>query len=206
MTRENLVTVPVGTTLEQAKAELHRHRIEKLLVVDDAGNLKGLITVKDIQKMMQYPNACKDELGRLRVAAAVGASGDFLERAQALVEAKVDVIVLDSSHAHSRGVLDAVEQLRARFSEIRIIAGNVATTEGARDAARARRRRHQDRHRPGLDLHHAHRHRRRRAADHRHPRVQPRRRRARRAGDRRRRHPLLGRRHQVRSPPARTRS
>ena len=133
MTRENLVTVPVGTTLEQAKAELHRHRIEKLLVVDEAGNLKGLITVKDIQKMMQYPNACKDELGRLRVAAAVGASGDYLERAQALVEAKVDVIVLDSSHAHSRGVLDAVEQLRARFSEIRIIAGNVATTEGARD-------------------------------------------------------------------------
>jgi IMP dehydrogenase len=133
MTRENLVTVPVGTTLEQAKAELHRHRIEKLLVVDDAGNLKGLITVKDIQKMMEYPNACKDELGRLRVAAAVGASGDYLERAQALVEAKVDVIVLDSSHAHSRGVLDAVERLRTRFSEIRIIAGNVATTEGARD-------------------------------------------------------------------------
>jgi IMP dehydrogenase len=133
MTRDNLVTVPVGTTLEQAKAELHRHRIEKLLVVDEGGNLKGLITVKDIQKMMQYPSACKDGLGRLRVAAAVGASGDYLERAQALVEAKVDVIVLDSSHAHSRGVLDAVEQLRTRFSEIRIIAGNVATTEGARD-------------------------------------------------------------------------
>jgi IMP dehydrogenase len=133
MTREDLVTVPVGTTLEQAKAELHRHRIEKLLVVDDAGNLKGLITVKDIQKMMQYPNACKDELGRLRVAAAIGASGDYLERAQALVDAKVDVIVLDSSHAHSRGVLDALQAVRARFSETRIIAGNVATREGARD-------------------------------------------------------------------------
>jgi IMP dehydrogenase len=133
MTRENLVTVPVGTTLEQAKAELHRHRIEKLLVVDEEGNLKGLITVKDIQKMMQYPNACKDELGRLRVAAAVGASGDYLERAQALVEAKADVIVLDSSHAHSRGVLEALETLRGRFGETRIIAGNVATRDGARD-------------------------------------------------------------------------
>jgi IMP dehydrogenase len=133
MTRDRLVTVPVGTTLEQAKAELHKHRIEKLLVVDDAGNLKGLITVKDIQKMMQYPNASKDELGRLRVAAAVGASGDYLERAQALVDAKVDALVLDSSHAHSRGVLDALAALRARFADTRIIAGNVATREGARD-------------------------------------------------------------------------
>jgi IMP dehydrogenase len=131
MTRENLVTVPVGTTLEEAKAELHKHRIEKLLVVDESGSLKGLITVKDIQKMMQYPNACKDELGRLRVAAAVGASGDFIERASALCEAQVDVLALDSSHAHSRGVLEAVERLRATFPDTRILAGNVATFEGA---------------------------------------------------------------------------
>ena len=132
MTSTNLVTVPVGTTLEQAKALLHRHKIEKLLVVDAEGNLRGLITVKDIQKMIQYPNACKDDLGRLRVAAAVGASGDYLERAAALVAANVDVLVLDTSHAHSTGVLDAVERLRERFPETRIMAGNVATAEGAR--------------------------------------------------------------------------
>jgi IMP dehydrogenase len=130
MTKEDLITVPEGTTLEQAKASLHRHRIEKLLVVDPQGNLKGLITVKDIQKMMQYPGACKDELGRLRVGAAVGASGDFLERAAALVRAKVDLIVLDSSHAHSKGVLDAAAKLRERFPEIRLVVGNVATPEG----------------------------------------------------------------------------
>jgi len=131
MTKENLVTVPEGTTLEQAKALLHQHRIEKLLVVDADGNLKGLITVKDIQKMMQYPSACKDELGRLRVGAAVGASGDFLSRAAALVRAKVDLLVLDSSHAHSRGVLDAAARLRERFPEVRLVVGNVATREGA---------------------------------------------------------------------------
>ncbi|HEV7507118.1 MAG TPA: IMP dehydrogenase [Thermoanaerobaculia bacterium] len=130
MTKEDLVTVPEGTTLEQAKAMLHQHRIEKVLVVDTAGNLKGLITVKDIQKMMQYPNACKDELGRLRVGGAVGASGDYLERAAALVKAKVDVLVLDSSHAHSRGVLDAAAKLRETFSEVKLIVGNVATAEG----------------------------------------------------------------------------
>ena len=132
MTKENLVTVPPGTTLEQAKALLHKHRIEKLLVVEDGNVLKGLITVKDIQKMIKYPNACKDELGRLRVAAAVGASGDFLERAAALVDAKADLLVLDSSHAHSRGVLDALAKLRERFPEVRLIAGNVATEEGTR--------------------------------------------------------------------------
>jgi IMP dehydrogenase len=130
MTKEDLITVPEGTTLEQAKAQLHQHRIEKVLVVDSAGNLKGLITVKDIQKMMQYPNACKDELGRLRVGGAVGASGDYLERAAALVKAKVDVLVLDSSHAHSRGVLDAAAKLRELFPEVKLIVGNVATAEG----------------------------------------------------------------------------
>ncbi|HXU30660.1 MAG TPA: IMP dehydrogenase [Thermoanaerobaculia bacterium] len=132
MTRENLITVPEGTTLEQAKSLLHRHRIEKLLVVDPAGNLKGLITVKDIQKMMQYPSACKDELGRLRVGAAVGSSGDYLERAAALVKAKADLLVLDSSHAHSQGVLDAAAKLRERFPEVRLVVGNVATAEGTR--------------------------------------------------------------------------
>ncbi len=132
MTSEDLITVPRGTTLEEAKTLLHRHKIEKLLVVDDDGNLTGLITVKDIQKTIQFPNACKDELGRLRVAAAVGASGDYLERAAALVAAKVDALVLDSSHAHSRGVLDAAGGLRERFPETRLIVGNVATAQGVR--------------------------------------------------------------------------
>lgn len=132
MTRRDLVTVPPGTTLEEAKALLHKHRIEKLLVVDD-GNLTGLITVKDIQKMTKYPDACKDELGRLRVGAAIGASGDFLDRAAELVRAKVDLLVLDSSHGHSRGVLDAVEKVRQAFPDVKLIVGNVATERGARD-------------------------------------------------------------------------
>jgi len=132
MTRENLVTVPQGTTLEQAKAQLHQHRIEKLLVVDDDGNLKGLITVKDIQKMMEYPIACKDDLGRLRVAAAVGTAGDYLERARALAAAQVDVLVVDSSHAHSRGVLGALARIREALPDAQLLVGNVATAEGAR--------------------------------------------------------------------------
>jgi IMP dehydrogenase len=130
MTKEDLVTVPEGTTLEQARSQLHQHRIEKVLVVDTDGNLKGLITVKDIQKAIEYPNACKDELGRLRCGAAIGASGDFLERAAALVRAKVDLLVIDSSHAHSRGVLNALEAARERFPDVRIVVGNVATAEG----------------------------------------------------------------------------
>jgi IMP dehydrogenase len=130
MTKDDLVTVPEGTTLDQARLLLHRHRIEKVLVVDGAGNLKGLITVKDIQKIAQYPSACKDELGRLRVGGAVGASGDYLDRAAALVRAKVDILVLDSSHAHSRGVLDAAAALRERFPEVGLVVGNVATAEG----------------------------------------------------------------------------
>jgi IMP dehydrogenase len=130
MTKEDLVTVPEGTTLEQARAQLHIHRIEKVLVVDTDGNLKGLITVKDIQKAIQYPNACKDELGRLRCAAAIGVSGDFLERAEALIRVKVDILVIDSSHAHSRGVLKALEVARERFPHVRIVVGNVATGEG----------------------------------------------------------------------------
>jgi len=130
MTKEDLVTVPEGTTLEQARSLLHQHRIEKVLVVDTDGNLKGLITVKDIQKAIQYPNACKDELGRLRCGAAIGASGDYLDRAAALVRAKVDLLVIDSSHAHSRGVLNALEAARERFPDVRIVVGNVATAEG----------------------------------------------------------------------------
>ncbi|HYN20537.1 MAG TPA: IMP dehydrogenase [Thermoanaerobaculia bacterium] len=129
MTKEDLVTVPEGTTLEQAKQLLHKHRIEKVLVVDSNGNLKGLITVKDIQKAIQYPMACKDELGRLRVGAAVGASGDYMDRAAALVRAKVDLLVLDSSHAHSRGVLDAAARVREAFPGIKLVIGNVATAE-----------------------------------------------------------------------------
>ncbi|MGH9693997.1 MAG: IMP dehydrogenase, partial [Bryobacteraceae bacterium] len=109
MTKENLVTVPVGTTLEEAEKILHRHRIEKLLVVDDQYALKGLITVKDIQKKLKYPNAAKDSQGRLRVAAAIGATGDFLERAQELVRKKLDVIAVDSAHGHSQRVMDAVK-------------------------------------------------------------------------------------------------
>jgi IMP dehydrogenase len=136
MTKNHLITTPVGTTLERAKELLHEHRIEKLLVVDRAGNLKGLITVKDIQKAIKYPNAAKDRLGRLRVGAAVGVSRDLLERARELIRAKVDVLVLDSSHGHSQGVLDAVKTLKRKFPSTQLIAGNVATEEGARDLIR----------------------------------------------------------------------
>ena len=132
MTKENLVTVPEGTTLEEAKHLLHKHRIEKLLVVDGGGSLTGLITVKDIQKAVQYPDACKDDLGRLRVGAAVGASGDFLDRATALIAAQADLLVMDSSHAHSEGVLKAIEKLREHLPDVQLLAGNVATAEGAK--------------------------------------------------------------------------
>jgi IMP dehydrogenase len=133
MTKDNLITVGVGTTLEEAEAILHTHRVEKLLVVDDHYNLKGLITVKDIQKKLKYPNAAKDAQGRLRVGAAVGSGGDFLERAQELVNMKVDVIAIDSAHGHSRGVMDAVAAVKRALPEVQVIAGNVATFEGARD-------------------------------------------------------------------------
>ncbi len=133
MTTKHLITTPVGTTLEQAKELLHKYRIEKLLVVDRAGSLKGLITVKDIQKAIKYPAAAKDALGRLRVGAAIGVTKDILDRSRELVRAKVDVLVLDSSHGHSQGVLDALRLVRKRFPSTPIIAGNVATEEGARD-------------------------------------------------------------------------
>jgi IMP dehydrogenase len=132
MTKENLITVPVGTTLDQARERFHRHKVEKLLVVDADYRLKGLITVKDIQKLIKYPNACKDELGRLRVGAAVGVSRDTLERADALVAAHVDVLVVDTAHGHSQGVLDMVATLRERHPAVDIVAGNVATPEATK--------------------------------------------------------------------------
>src|SRR5689334_4339746 len=127
MTKENLVTVPVGTTLEEAEAILHQHRVEKLLVVDDHYNLKGLITVKDIQKKL------KDRKGRLRVGAAIGATGDFLERAQELVWRKVDALAIDTAHGHSGRVLDAVKTIKSKLPDVQLITGNVATYEGARE-------------------------------------------------------------------------
>lgn len=135
MTSENLVTVPVGTTLDEAQAILHEHRIEKLPVLDDHGQLKGLITVKDIFKRRQYPDACKDEHGRLRVGAAVGAAQVDVERAELLVDAGVDLIVVDTAHGHSEGVLKAIARVRERFPDVKLIGGNVGTVEGARALA-----------------------------------------------------------------------
>jgi len=133
MTKDNLVTVPVGTTLEQAEHILHKHRVEKLLVVDDQFQLKGLITVKDIQKKLKYPAAAKDSQGRLRVGAALGATGDFLERAQELVARKVDVLAIDTAHGHSSRVMNAVKVIKSKFPDVQLITGNVATYEGAKE-------------------------------------------------------------------------
>jgi len=133
MTKDPLFTVAVGTTLEEAQKELHKHRVEKLPVVDEHYTLKGLITVKDIQKKVKYPNAAKDEKGRLRVGAAIGATGDFLERAQELVERKVDLLVVDTAHGHSERVMAAVVRVKRALPQVDLIAGNVATYEGARD-------------------------------------------------------------------------
>src|ERR1700761_9030538 len=131
MTKDNLITVPVGTTLDEAEEILHTHRVEKLLVVDDNYVLKGLITVKDIQKKLKYPNSAKDEQGRLRVGAAIGATGDFLERAQELVRRKVDVLAIDTAHAHSQRVVDAVKTIKRALPDVQLIVGNVGTYEGA---------------------------------------------------------------------------
>jgi IMP dehydrogenase len=133
MTKDNLVTVPVGTTLDEAERILQKHRIEKLLVVDQDFNLKGLITVKDIQKKLEYPRAAKDDHGRLRVGAAVGATGDFLERAVEMAKTKVDVLAVDTAHGHSTRVMEAITALKHRLPDMQVIAGNVATFEGARD-------------------------------------------------------------------------
>jgi IMP dehydrogenase len=137
MTKENLITVAVGTTLEDAEKILHEHRVEKLLVVDDKYNLKGLITVKDIQKKLKYPHAAKDSHGRLRAAAAIGATGDFLERAQELAKYKVDLLAIDSAHGHSTRVLDAIKVVKSKLPEVDLIVGNVATFDGACELARA---------------------------------------------------------------------
>jgi IMP dehydrogenase len=133
MTKDNLITVAVGTTLEEAELILHQHRVEKLLVVDDEYTLKGLITVKDIQKKIKYPSSAKDGQGRLRVAAAIGAGKDFMDRAVALLDAKVDVLVIDSAHGHSEGVMNALKQIKARMPEVPVVVGNVATYDGAKD-------------------------------------------------------------------------
>src|SRR5689334_7954384 len=133
MTKENLVTVPVGTTLDEAERILQKHRIEKLLVVDQDFNLKGLITVKDIQKKLEYPRATKDQHGRLRVGAAIGATGDFLERATELARFNVDVLALDTAHGHSTRVMEAIRAVKKRLPDMQLVAGNVGTYEGARD-------------------------------------------------------------------------
>ncbi|OEF99635.1 IMP dehydrogenase [Vulcanibacillus modesticaldus] len=137
MTKENLITAKVGTTLEEAKEILQKHKIEKLPLVDDDNKLKGLITIKDIEKAIRFPNSAKDEYGRLVVGAAVGVSYDTFDRAKALVNAGVDVLVVDTAHGHSKGVLDTVRKLRELYSDLIIIAGNVATAEGTKDLIEA---------------------------------------------------------------------
>ena len=137
MTKDNLATVPVGTTLEESKTVLHERRIEKLLVVDDAGKLRGLITIKDIEKIKKYPDACKDQHGRLRVGAAVGVGPDREERTDRLIAANVDVIVIDAAHGHSKGVIEAARDTKRNFPDLELVAGNVATAEGARSLIEA---------------------------------------------------------------------
>ncbi|OEU44801.1 MAG: IMP dehydrogenase, partial [Desulfobacterales bacterium S7086C20] len=132
MTAENLATAKMGITLEESKAILHERRIEKLLVVDDKGKLKGLITIKDIEKVKKYPKSCKDELGRLKVGAAAGVGEDALERVERLIAAKVDVVVIDTAHGHSDGVIQAVRKIKKKHPDLELIAGNVATAEGTK--------------------------------------------------------------------------
>ncbi len=137
MTKDNLVTAPVGTTLEEAQAILGKHRIEKLPLVDKAGNLKGLITIKDIEKSIQYPNSAKDKNGRLLVGAAVGVGANFLDRVGALIDAKVDIVAVDTAHGHNSGVLEAVKKIKTKYPDVQLIAGNVATAAATRDLIEA---------------------------------------------------------------------
>ncbi len=137
MTKENLVTVPEGISLEESKSLLHQHRIEKLLVVDGKGLLKGMITIKDIEKIKKFPNACKDKMGRLRAGAAIGVGDDRLERTQALLDAGADVILIDTSHGHSLNVIETIKELKSTFNGIQVIAGNVATAKGTEDLVKA---------------------------------------------------------------------
>ena len=132
MTKENLATAKIGITLEESKAILHKRRIEKLLVVDDKGKLKGLITIKDIEKIKKYPDSCKDELGRLRVGAAIGIGQDMMERTEKLLAASVDVVVIDTAHGHAEKVIQAINELKKNFPDLELIGGNVATAEGTR--------------------------------------------------------------------------
>ena len=196
MTKERLITVPVGTTLDQAREILHQAKVEKLLVVDKEFRLKGLITVKDIQKAIKYPNACKDSLGRLRCGAAVGIARDTLERATALVNAHVDVLVVDTAHGHSQGVMDIVKQLRKAFPGPGSDRRQRRHCRSDRSADRDRRERREGRHRRRLDLHHAHRRRHRRADDLVDCGMRDGRGQASHSGDRRRRHPHVRRRRQ----------
>lgn len=137
MTSENLVTAPEGTTLEQAQETLKKYKIEKLPIVDEEGNLKGLITIKDIEKAIKYPNSAKDERGRLLAGAAVGVTPDMMERVRMLRDAQVDVVVLDTAHGHSQGVLDAVDKIKSAYPDLQLVAGNVATYEGTEDLIKA---------------------------------------------------------------------
>ena len=137
MTKDELVTVPVGTTLEEAQRILHKHRIEKLLVVYKDQNLRGLITVKDITKKIKYPLSAKDDQGRLRVGSAIGATGDFMERAAELIRAKTDLIAIDTAHGHSSRVIEAIKEVKKRYPDLQVIAGNIATEEAARDLIKA---------------------------------------------------------------------
>ncbi|MGH7361974.1 MAG: IMP dehydrogenase, partial [Candidatus Methylomirabilales bacterium] len=137
MTKDHLITAPVGTTVEEAKEILHQNRIEKLLVVDEEFNLKGLITIKDIEKRRKYPHACKDTLGRLRAGAAVGVHEDAEERVPLLLKVGVDLVVVDTAHGHSQAVMETVRVLKDRYPDLEVLAGNVATEEGAEDLIRA---------------------------------------------------------------------
>jgi IMP dehydrogenase len=137
MTSKNLVTAKPGITLEQSKALLHKHRIEKLLVVDDSGTLKGLITIKDIEKVKKYPNAAKDARGRLLVGAAIGIGGNYLQQVELLIKAGVDIVGLDSAHGHSRNVVNTLREIKAAFPDLPVIAGNIATAEAAEDLIKA---------------------------------------------------------------------
>jgi IMP dehydrogenase len=137
MTKKNLITAPVGTTLEEAKETLHRHRIEKLLVVDEDFYLRGLITIKDIQKRIKYPNACKDEMGRLRVGAAIGTGKEGLERAELLTKVGIDVLVVDTAHGHSLGVINTAKAIKKKYPEVPLIVGNIATAEAAEELIKA---------------------------------------------------------------------
>ena len=204
--RDKLVTVPEGTELGFAKELMHRHRLERVLVVNDGFELKGLITVKDILKSTEHPFACKDELGQLRVGAAVGTGGDTVERVEGLVAAGVDVMVVDTSHGHSQGVLDRVRWIKRTFPEAAGDRWQHCDRRRRASACRSRCGRRQGRHRTRIDLHDARRCRRRRAADHGDPRCAGGRRRPGRAADRRRRHSLFRATSRRPSPPAHRRS